>query len=79
MKRVENKFTVKQHHYIYAFMYGFREDNPDHIIKLTADELLFPEDNDSMVYIWGGPGPDYNRYYFKDYGKTWAYEKEELC
>ena len=28
--------------------------------------------------MWGWPGPDYNIYYFKDYGYTWAFDREEL-
>ncbi len=31
-----------------------------------------------FIYRWGVPN-DYSIYYLKDYGKTWALTKEELC
>lgn len=31
-----------------------------------------------FMYIWGFPGPDYDIFSFEDYGKTWAFTKEEL-
>lgn len=75
---METEMTIKKHNKIYAFMYGFREENPDHIIDIDINKLNFPSTGRYMVYIWGGPGPDYNIYHFRDYGKTWAYTKEEL-
>jgi len=76
MTEIQN--VIKHHDKIYAFMYGFREDNLNHIISIDVAELHFPPTNRSMVYVWGGPGPDYSTYYFEDYGETWAYTKEEL-
>ena len=75
---METEITIKKHDKIYAFMYGFREDDPSHIIDIDVKELHFSPTDRSMIYIWGGPGPDYNRYRFNDYGETWAYSKEEL-
>ena len=75
---METELTIKKHDKIYAFMYGFREDNLDHIIDIDVKDLHFSTTNRSMIYIWGGPGPEYNTYFFKDYGETWAYTKEEL-
>ena len=31
-----------------------------------------------FTYIWGWPGPDYNNYYFIDYGRTWAFSMEDF-
>lgn len=32
----------------------------------------------SFFYQWGWTGQDWNHYYFKDYGITWAFTKEEV-
>lgn len=52
---------------------------------ITEDDIHFvgPGASDigkdgSLWYVWGYPGPDYNRYKVEDYGKTWALTKEEL-
>ena len=75
---METEITIKKHDKIYAFMYGYREENLNHIIDIDIKDLIFPSTGRYMIYIWGGPGPEYNTYLFKDYGKTWAYTKEEL-
>ena len=31
-----------------------------------------------FYYVWGWPGPDCNMYDADNYGKTWAFTKEEL-
>ena len=38
----------------------------------------FCKNADAFYYIWGWPGPDANIYYFKDYGITWAFNKEDF-
>lgn len=48
---------------------GIHSDNPTLVCK---------EGNYYLVWIWGGPGPDANIYYFSDYGITWAFTEEEL-
>lgn len=31
-----------------------------------------------FVFVYGGPGPDAERYFYDDYGKTWAFAKNEI-
>ena len=66
---------------IYGYMYGQRSKN----ISLKEDITYIPKDclqtgkyEDCFIYVWGWPGPDANIYYFKDYGKTWSFCKEDL-
>ena len=66
---------------IYGYMYGQRTFN----IPLEKDITFIPKDclqigkhKDCFIYVWGWPGPDANIYYFKDYGKTWSFCKEDL-
>ena len=47
-------------------------------IKPIQFKLCLHVDEPCIYYEWGWPGPDYNRYKLKDYGKTWALTKEEL-
>lgn len=70
---------------IYGFMYGqpFIEyadgsQKPDKVIQILKSELRLSKDKDSFFYVWGWPGPDYNQYKFKDYGKTWVFTDKEL-
>lgn len=48
------------------------------LTNISKKELELTFDADEFIYIWGWPGPDYNRYKFADYGKTWAFTREEL-
>lgn len=59
--------------YIYGSFYGRPWDDFTYIEK----EKLKLSYN-AFVFIWGGPGPDYNVYKFSDYGITWAFTKEEI-
>ena len=71
---------------IYAYLYGFygtmyggeygsSEPNSE-LVHITSSEVS--KTDGSLIYVWGMPGPDYNRYKPEDYGKTWALTKEEL-
>lgn len=65
---------------IYVTMYGEnleKTDNKVDICSLYKSKLRVWDDT-GMYYIWGWPGPDFNVYYFEDYGKSWALTKEEL-
>jgi hypothetical protein len=63
--------------YIYGYMYGKKEiDN--RIIKIDKRKLEATKDETGFLYVWGWPGPDYNFYSFKDYGKTWSFNLEDL-
>lgn len=66
---------------IYGWAYG--EHNKasnieDDIIKINNWELKLTKDRTGFIYVWGWPGPDANIYELDDYGKTWAFSKEEL-
>jgi hypothetical protein len=45
------------------------------VVLITQKNQVNP---DCFVYIWGYPGPDGNIYEFKDYGKTWSFNKNDL-
>ena len=61
--------------FVYATMYGGVYTS-DEIMMLQIFQLT--KDKDGFYYRWGGPGPDINRYLFKDYGKTWAFRMEDF-
>lgn len=64
----------------YGYMYGRNGSVPDEkIIKMTLQkDKYINKSKNNFVYIWGFPGPDYNRYEFKDYGTTWAFDLEDF-
>lgn len=65
---------------IWATMYGENLEKTDAevcILQIPKKNLERWSDK-AMYYIWGLPGPDFNIYYFEDYGKSWALTKEEL-
>lgn len=65
---------------IWGEMYGLNRTNPNAIIvKIKKSELHKTKNDDSVIYIWGWPGPDANIYNFSDYGETWAFTPEELA
>jgi hypothetical protein len=68
---------------IYGYMYvGICSNNSADIkrygkvIFIKSDELKIQ--NAGFLYMWGWPGPDFNFYRFDDYGKTWAFSRNEL-
>ena len=50
----------------------------DEIIRIDKKELKIGINGDCFIYRWGWPGPDINLYYFKDYGKTWAFNMKDF-
>lgn len=65
----------------YSLMY------PDYVKSLSTEKQIIPIKTSSVkwnptktlfYYIWGFPGPDCNMYDANNYGKTWAFTKEEL-
>lgn len=50
----------------------------DEIIEINKNNLILGKNGDCFIYIWGFPGPDGNIYKFEDYGRTWAFTKEEI-
>lgn len=81
MTNVEIYHNLKNIGGIYGYMYGQRilstPINED-IIFIKQKDLIIGKQADCFVYIWGWPGPDGNIYEFKDYGKTWSFNKEDL-
>ena len=77
-QEIIKKYYSPKIKYIYAYMYASKNHRYGEIIKINKKELKISVSGDSFIYIWGWPGPDYNIYYFEDYGYTWAFKKEEL-
>lgn len=77
MTRDEMISKLKEQQYFYGFMYVSGHVADGDIIKINIDRAVTITPN-IIYFIWGMPGPDYNTYYFSDYGKTWAFTKEEL-
>lgn len=80
---MENLYNlVMSYDIIYSLMYAPDIVNwrklEDQIIEIKTSELEWFRDKTGFYYIWGWPGPDANRYEAKDYGKSWAFTKEEL-
>lgn len=72
---------VMSHSEFYSLMY------PNFVNFYSVEEQIVPIKTSSVrwnptktlfYYIWGWPGPDYNMYDADNYGKTWAFTKEEL-
>lgn len=75
---------------IFGFMFGdpvLTVYNPDHTVAFTSpDEIIqmpladidIVSEEGMLVYEWGWPGPDVTVYKISDYGRTWAFTKEEL-
>ena len=64
----------------YGTMYGgpYGESEWDKILEINKKDIEFCQNEDAFYYIWGWPGPDVNFYYFKDYGLTWAFNKNDF-
>lgn len=64
----------------YGTMYGgpYGESELDKILEINKKDIKFCQNKDAFYYIWGWPGPDVNFYYFKDYGLTWAFNKNDF-
>ena len=66
---------------IYGYMYGQRiKSRPieEDIIFIPQKDLQIGIHADCFIYIWGWPGPDGNIYEFKDYNRTWSFNKDDL-
>jgi len=79
---IREKFLSDDVNGIYGYMHGHPFINVNGDKK--RDEIIFIRDNSlrmssiGLVYVWGFPGPDCNMYYYKDYGITWAFSKDEI-
>lgn len=83
-KQILERLSSGSEQSIFGFMYGKPYVNTnrgverDRVIEISVDSLDIIEEESCLFYVWGFPGPDYNVYYFSDYGKTWAFSKDEL-
>lgn len=64
-------------------MYGGPIDKKyNNLIQIKIDDCKYTEDfngkGPAYYNIWGWPGPDVSIYYWRDFGKTWAYELEQF-
>ena len=74
--------------YIYGYLYCSGHSTSGDIIKIKKSKLKLQQNQNpfnredfkelALIYVWGWPGPDFNTYYLKDYGKTWAFTKEDF-
>ena len=73
---------VMSHDIIYSLMYAPYivewRSLEEQIIEIKTKELKWFEDHTGFIWVWGYPGPDANMYNLKDYGKSWAFTKDEL-
>lgn len=60
----------------FGTIYGQPYDDGMQIIHIEPNEAQL--DGQGIYYQWGGPGPDFNRYFLHDYEKTWALTEEEI-
>lgn len=72
-----------KHEYIWATFYGGLPDKEiNQLIQIKIADCKYYENwldkGPAYCYLWGWPGPDYNLYYWRDFGKTWAYELEQF-
>jgi len=58
---------------IYGYLYGCRKEKISFISKKSLHVW-----SDALVEVWGWPGPDYTKYKFEDYGKTWAFSMDDF-
>ena len=73
--------------YIYGYMHCSGHSTSGEIIKINKSQLklrrnMSPIGDDfqklAIIYVWGGPGPDFNTYYIEDYKKTWGFTQDDL-
>ena len=76
------KEEVMSHNIIYSLIYSpsviTYEPIESQIIEIQTKQLEWTKDDLSFYFVWGYPGPDYNKYSQETYGKGWAYTKEEI-
>lgn len=60
----------------FGTIYGQPYNDGMQIIHIEPNEAQL--DGIGLYYVWGWPGPDFNRYYLYDYGRTWALTEEEI-
>lgn len=74
---------MKKHEYIWVTLYGGSPNKKtNQLIQIKISDCKYCDDwygkGPTYCYIWSWPGPDYNLYHWRDFGKTWAYELEQF-
>ena len=73
---------VMSHEKIYSLLYSPCRIESDpiekQIVEISTKSLRWLDAGTMFVYVWGWPGPDFNRYSAKTYGKGWAFTKQEI-
>lgn len=88
-QEILSRYYAAETDFIYGRMYGSEyittvykdgaKTELDKIVRIGKNEIKeFNPEKEYILFIWGWPGPDYNVYKFSDYGKTWAFDREEL-
>ncbi len=78
------KSEILNHESIYLLMYAVRNERnypnvEDVIINPKVDKnICFTADGKGFCYFWGMFASDNDYHDFNNYGKTWAYTKQEL-
>ena len=74
--------VVNRYDKIYSLMYSPTRTPfnsiEEQIIDIDTQKLDWSKDHEQFIYVWGWPGPDYNIYSWRTYGKGWAFTKEEI-
>lgn len=74
--------SVMSHDVIYSLLFSPSRTQEDpienQIIDIETSALQWAKNYESFFYVWGYPGPDYNHYTKRTYGKGWAFTKEEI-
>lgn len=76
-EEILNHYYNQTYEKIYGYMYGVANPKFD-IIDIPITSLQLSANKDAFYYVWGWPGPDVTKYNFQDYGKAWAFTKEEI-
>lgn len=73
---------VMSHEKIYSLLYSPCRIESDpiekQIVEISTNSLCWSDDGTIFDYVWGWPGPDYNRYSAQTYEKGWAFTKQEI-
>ena len=75
-KKVDKRVEQALKDGFYGTMYGQPFWSDVGVVYISGKSVDMWKDG-SMCYVWGYPGPDYNRYTPEDYGKTWVLTEKE--
>lgn len=61
-----------------TYIYGRASYRGNKVTRILRDRLEIGKDGESLIHVFGCPGPDYDLYEFSDYGTTWGFTKGEV-